>query len=137
VHFNTGPMAVSHYKTLRARDLEQAASKVMADEGVSPALLGQRLGDADPHGSPKRRTGRNKRKRTQDKFAALGLNYELGDQMINAGVLGICMIDAAEGDFVHQMYLCDRYKSRIKVDDADKPDELPEEARKRIYGDDA
>lgn len=129
-------MAKSHYSTLRQRDLEAGAAKILANEAVSPALRGERVGDSDPHTSPRRRTGRNKRRGKRDPFQALGLNYQLGDQMIDAGVLGICMINAAPGDFVHQMYLCDRYKSRIKVDGADKPDELPEEARERIYGSD-
>lgn len=130
-------MAKNHYETLRARDLEAGAAKILANEAVSPAMRGQRLGDDDPHSAPKRRTGRNKRRgKTSDPFQALGLNYQMGDQLMNAGVLGICMVNAAEGDFVHQLYLCDRYKSRIKVDDADKPDELPEEARERIYGSD-
>lgn len=129
-------MAKSHYKMLRTRDMEAAAAKVLANEGVSPAMLGQRLSDQDPDSRSKKSNPGQDKFAVQDRFDALGLNYDLGDRLIQSGQLGICMVDAAEGDFVHFAYLCDRYKSRIKVDGAEKADELSEEARERIYGGD-
>ena len=123
--FEVGELATQAYKASRFRDLQVKAKEIIEREGYLPNLPPpgaprkiNRLGDADPH------------------MAKFGENYDLGDQMVRKGMLGLCLVHAAVGDFVHMNYLCDQWQERVKPDGAEKSDELPEEARDRIYGED-
>ncbi|KKL20294.1 hypothetical protein LCGC14_2456890, partial [marine sediment metagenome] len=116
--------AIAHYKQKRFADIQHVAKEVLANDGKTTRRARDaqiaRLGDDDPH------------------MAQLGSNYEMGDNLIREGKLGICIANNAEGDFVHAYYLCDKWQQRVKPDGADGfDDELPEDARKRVYGDDA
>jgi hypothetical protein len=126
-------MAIQHYKACKMRDLNAAAAKVIGGEKVTPALLGQRLADEE-HASGKPAPIRPVRDLStmNAQMQALGLNYELGDTMMRTGQLGICLINAAPGDFVHFAYLCEKWKERVRPDESEKPDELGDEARDRM-----
>lgn len=141
-NFNNGPLAIQHYKAKRMADLQRHAADIF--ERGAPALpvgvTGKRLGDDDPH-SPK--IGGSRTQREGDfsdldaHMQALGLNYEYGDKLMREKLLGICMVGAAPGDFVHKDYLCGdqgpcRYVARVIVEDAHKHDETAGEARERL-----
>lgn len=116
--------AIAHYKQKRFADIQYVAKEVLANDGKTTRRARDaqiaRLGDDDSN------------------MAQLGSNYEMGDSMIRQGMLGICTANNAEGDFVHAYYLCDKWQQRVKPDGDDGfHDELPEDARKRVYGDDA
>lgn len=116
--------AIRHYKDKRFADIQHVAKKVLANDGKTTRRARDaqiaRLGDDDSN------------------MTQLGSNYEMGDNMIRQGMLGICTADNAKGDFVHAYYLCEKYQERYKPDGDDGfHDELPEDARKRVYGDDA
>lgn len=72
-------------------------------------------------------------------MSALGVNYELGDTLMRQGVLGLCLVSAVRGDFVHKDYLCGdrgpcRYDGKVKIEGHD---ETAGEARERLgLGDD-
>jgi hypothetical protein len=100
----------------RFAEMQQKAKEILQRDGVSidPSKLSPR----------------------PDSNAMLGANYDLGDQYIRHGVLGACRKSMTQGDFVHAYYLCDRWDGRVRPDGAEKLDELPEEARERVMGDD-
>jgi hypothetical protein len=126
-------MAISHYKACKMRDLNAAAGKVLGGEKVTPALLGQRLADEEKtDGKPESMRPARDLSTMDGQMQALGLNYEFGDTLIRTGQLGICMINAAPGDFVHFAYLCEKWRERVRPDKAEKPDELGDEARDRM-----
>ena len=116
--------AIRHYKDKRYADIERAAKAVLARDGKTTRARAnapiKRLSDDDPN------------------MTNLGASYDMGDAMIREGKLGICLTNNTEGDFVHGYYLCEKYQQRYKPDGADGfSDELPGDARKRVYGDDA
>jgi len=114
--FDNGPVAVRDYKMRRFAEMQRNAVSVLQRDGV-PVDPRKALASKDPE-------------------AALGANYDLGDQYIKSGLLGVCRKGMTRGDFVHAYYLCDRWDERVRPDGAEKPDELPEEARARLLGDD-
>lgn len=129
-HYNNGEMAVKHYKQRRFDEMQAAASKVLAGEPVSAALLGDRLGADDSQRTARR--VRDLKTFDADAAAKLGLNYELGDTLLRTGQMGMCLISAAPSDFVHFAYLCEKWTEKFKPDDAEKHDELGDEARERL-----
>lgn len=129
-HYDSGELAVKHYKERRFGEMQTAAKKVLDGEGVSAALLGQRLGDSDAQKAARR--VRDLSTLDSDAATKLGLNYELGDTLLRNGQMGICLIGAAPSDFVHFAYLCDQWSEKYKPDESDKPDELGDEARERL-----
>jgi hypothetical protein len=134
VSFDNGPLALQHYKAKRFQEMQGAAAKILAGEGVSPAMLGQRLGDSDPD-TPKGGMGVKKVK-VDAAMDKLGLNYDMGDQMIRQGRIGLCMKHKAAGDFVEYLYCCPHWTARVKPDDVRSDDKLAEEAKSDLGYDD-
>jgi hypothetical protein len=127
LHWSCGEDARAKYEDYRRRDFLDAAARTVAAEGNRKITkeIAARVG---PVGAPKaiRRLG------DHDSGAKLGLNMAYGDALILGNMLGICHIEAAPGDFVHAHYLCGRWTQKYRPDGAEKPDELPEEARERL-----
>ena len=115
VHFDNGEKTVKSYKMKRFNEIQRKAAQILEREGKAVTKTNSTLKN-DP--------------------ALLGSNYEYGDRCIRAGVLGTCERNMAPGDFVHAFYLCEAWSGRVRPDGAEKPDELPAEARARIFGDD-
>lgn len=124
-HYNNGDLAIQHYKTRRHAELDAIAAKVLSGGPVSAAVRGQRIGGTD--------------RQTRDfgdldeRMKALGLNYEMGDTMMRQGVMGMCLVAAAQGDFVHKDYFCGtKYDPKVKVEGSEQHDETGDEARNRL-----
>jgi hypothetical protein len=156
LHFDNGEAALKRYKELRFRDMQSAAGKILAGESVSPAMLGRRLADDERPATKRQRLADTVLKASHagqiptrdfgdlsDLMQRLGLNYELGDTLMRQGRLGLCLkgkrpqsMGGPEGDFVEDRFLCDRWNARVRPDGAEIPDELPGEARDRVFGED-
>lgn len=124
IHWDHEAPALKRYKELKFRDLSKHAASIMAGETAPPAVMGHRLGDDEHVQKPSKSVDMN------DMFRSLGLNYDLGDNLIRTGQIGICLKGAVEGDFVHYAALCDQWTGRVKP--ADGPDELSEAAKARL-----
>lgn len=140
VHYENGEPARKRYKELRFRDLQRAAAAILDGKQPPAGLTGVRLADDE---RPRLRHKRAAEKVTDIKalpsmsamdkmMRKMGLSYELGDNLMRAGRLGICLIGVPAGDFVEYRYLCDKWTGRFTPDDADEGDELPEEAKDRL-----
>lgn len=133
-HFTNGEMAIQHYKIKRNEELNAQAKQIFERGGPVPVgLTGQRLGDMEhSHKVGADATTRDFRG-LDARMQALGINYEFGDTLMRNGQLGLCLISASPGDFVHKDYFCGaKYDPKVKVDDAHKHDETAEEARDRL-----
>jgi hypothetical protein len=131
VHYDNGELAIQHYKAKRFEELKARADKIISENPTPAALRAVQLASASVG-------GKDRQTRNFDDLnhlmQALGVNYELGDTMMRQGLLGMCMVSAAPGDFVHKDYLCgdkgpSRYKSNIKIEGKD---ETAGEARSRL-----
>ena len=127
-HWDNGERAIKLYKEKRYADLERAAASILTGAPTSAAVRGERLGAENVL-----RQKRTAASMSLNEFEAygkrMGLQYQIGDNMIRQKVLGICSINATPDDFVHRDYFCDRYKSTIVIEGKD---ELPEEAKDRL-----
>ncbi len=115
IHYDNGPTAVQSYKAKRFADMQHKAKEIIERSGV-------KVGRTNPS--------------FEQESSLLGANYTLGDKYIREGVLGVCKRGMAPGDFVHAFYLCQGWTGSVRPDGAEKPDELPAEARARVMGDD-
>lgn len=133
VHFsNDEEIAIKRYKELRFRDMQRHAAEVLERDGVSPKRIRKMLENVQRHKPGTPAPHRIQRQGDVDPHSKLAENYTLGDNLIRQGLLGICLQDCADGDFVHAHYLCDRWTEKYRPDGAEKPDELPEDARARL-----
>jgi len=158
MHWDNGVRAIQHYKIKRFKDLEMEAERILArkrlgDDDGSQLQVARNAGRLQQEGWTPAQAERiaveaaravgGARSQTRN-FAdlntaikALGMNLDFGDQLMQAGKLGICTVDAAPGDFVVKDFFCGtRYKASVVVDGAHKHDETPEEARNRLGLDD-
>ena len=112
--FDNGPAAIQLYKERRTADVQRRAEQVLEQAGTAMSASARRqlTGDFD-----------------QATMDALGLNYELGDQYINAGVLGTCVRGTHTSTFIHAMFLCTQWTEKYRPDGSEQHDELPAEAR--------
>jgi len=132
-HFNNGPLAIQHYKAKRHQELDQQAQRIFAAgppknlkrhpsrAAVNTVLTGGRNQAVNNLGD------------IQERLQALGLNYSKGDEFMRLGLMGICLVSAVDGDFVHKDGFCGtKYDARVKVDGDDQADETGNEARDRL-----
>lgn len=124
MHFDNGPKAKQHYETLRFRDMQNSAQRILQTGGVLPGESAQRLGAGSRLGA------------SDPAFAQLSKNFAMGDSYMEAGVMGLCMKGMAKGDFVHAMYLCASWTEKFKPDGAGEIADKTSEEAKRERGDD-
>jgi hypothetical protein len=134
-HYNNGELAIQHYKIKRHAELDALVARVFEGGPVSAASRGMRLGANDIHSHHVGGADRQTRDfgDIDERMKALGLNYEMGDTLMRQSVLGLCLVSASGGDFVHKNYFCGtKYDPEVKVDDSKTYDETGDEARDRL-----
>jgi len=153
-HWDNGERAIQHYKAKRFADLQRDSHKILertrlGDQDGSQLQVAKNAAKLQREGWTPAQAERiaveasqalsGTRSQTRDfsdldeTMRALGVNYDHGDKLMRAGLLGICGVDAAPGDFVHKDFFCGtRYNASVVVDEAHKHDETPEEARNRL-----
>ena len=114
---------IADYEQRRNAEVRSNALKILDQEGVSGnrTIIAQRL-------DPKRVAA------IQGRLNKLGQGFEMSDKLAAQGLLGICKGGHAPGTYVHAHYLCDNWQEKFKPEDGD--DELPAEARERVFGKD-
>lgn len=121
VGFDNGPRAQQHYDVKRLQELQHKAREILERDGKLPdSLLRGELPGPERIGAD------------DDAFDHFAKNFQMGDSYMQAGMMGICQKSQVGTDFVHAMYLCEKWEQKFKPDDAEAGDETSEEAKDRM-----